>query len=184
MTDFEDLARDLGIDLDDPEEQLARDLAEADDNLLEDLVALRHRRGLKQQDIADAIGRHKSSVSNFERLGADPHMSTIRRYAAAVGARVRHIVEPVDGLEHTCDGTNFTEHVESELRPSEPTSRWQRDAIASLVVKSGELLSLGSGAFVPIGAGTPKSSWQKVEGVKIRIQSKPRSQSAHAAGVS
>jgi hypothetical protein len=43
--------------------------------------------------------RDKAAVSNFERLSADPHQSTIRRYAAAIGAYVRHIVEDFDVIE-------------------------------------------------------------------------------------
>lgn len=115
MSTFDDLARELGIDLSDPEVQLARDLSDADDELLETLVKIRKARGMTQQDVANALGRHKSSVSNFERLGADPHLSTIRRYAAAVGARITHTVEAVDGLEHTCGGTTFEQHVRDSM---------------------------------------------------------------------
>jgi transcriptional regulator with XRE-family HTH domain len=43
--------------------------------------------------VADRMGRDKAAVSNFERLSADPHLSTIRRYAAAIGAMVTHTVE-------------------------------------------------------------------------------------------
>ncbi|MEU7633389.1 hypothetical protein AB0C34_25985 [Nocardia sp. NPDC049220] len=33
---------------------------------------------------------------NFEKLTSDPHLSTVRRYALAVGAKITHQVEPVE----------------------------------------------------------------------------------------
>lgn len=110
MDAYGQIATELDIDLDDPEEQLARDLAQEDDRLLEQLVAYRRALGVTQQDVANALGRHKSAVSNFERLGADPHQSTIRRYAAAIGVRIRHVVEPVRGLRHSRQSGVFIDH--------------------------------------------------------------------------
>jgi transcriptional regulator with XRE-family HTH domain len=74
------------------EEQNALALARAELQMLSDLVALRRSKGYSQQDVADAIGRDKSSISRFERLDADPRLSTIRRYARAVGAIVNYEV--------------------------------------------------------------------------------------------
>ncbi|WP_194813753.1 helix-turn-helix transcriptional regulator [Nocardia sp. XZ_19_385] len=96
MDSFEDLERQLGIDMSDPREALAADLVAADDELLEELVRLRKQSGMSKADVAAAIGRHRSVVTNFEKLTADPHLSTIRRYALAIGARISHHVEPVD----------------------------------------------------------------------------------------
>ncbi len=80
----------------DPRGQLREQLAANDDNLLESLVKLRRAKGLTQDMVAQAMNRSKTAVSNFERLGADPHLSTIRRYAAAVGAMIHTIVEDYD----------------------------------------------------------------------------------------
>ncbi|QRY48144.1 helix-turn-helix transcriptional regulator [Mycolicibacterium boenickei] len=74
------------------DEQHAIALARAELKMLKDLVELRHHSGLTQQDVADAIGRDKSAVSRFERLDSDPRLSTVRRYARAVGAMVTHSV--------------------------------------------------------------------------------------------
>lgn len=81
----------------DPEEALARDLVEADHEMLEKLVHIRKAVAkLTGSEVADRMGRHRSVVTNFEKLTADPHLSTIRRYAHAIGARITHIVEYVD----------------------------------------------------------------------------------------
>lgn len=72
----------------DPYGPLRQHLAQNDDELLEALVAMRKAKRLTQEQVAQRMNRSKTAVSNFERLGADPHLSTIRRYAAAVGARI------------------------------------------------------------------------------------------------
>ncbi|WP_227985622.1 helix-turn-helix domain-containing protein [Nocardia spumae] len=97
MSTFDDLERALGIDTSDPEEALARDLVEADHDMLEALVHIRKSVAkMSGAEVADRMGRHRSVVTNFEKLTADPHLSTIRRYAHAIGARVTHHVEWVD----------------------------------------------------------------------------------------
>lgn len=114
MNDFDDLARALGIDLESHDEQLGRMLALADDDFLEDLVALRRAKGLTQQAVATRMKRDKSVVSRFENLGADPRLSTIRRYARAIGARVEHRVNDSEAGAHS-----FTQYIKAEL----PTRR-------------------------------------------------------------
>ena len=92
MDVFDDLAAQLGIDPDSPEERLGRALALADDDFLEALVSLRRQKRLTQQEVADRMKRDKSAVSRFENLGSDPKLSTIRRYARAIGVMVDHVV--------------------------------------------------------------------------------------------
>lgn len=92
------LADILGIDLSDPQQALAADLVEADRELLQDLVRLRKELDLRQQDVADRLGVSQPTVQAFERLGNDPRLSTIRRYALAIGAVVTHTVRPDDRL--------------------------------------------------------------------------------------
>lgn len=94
MSTFDDLERALGIDMSDPREALAQDLVEADHELLEELVRLRKNvLEIPAARIAERMGRDRSVVTNFEKLTADPHLSTIRRYALAIGARITHHVE-------------------------------------------------------------------------------------------
>ncbi|KLN67591.1 hypothetical protein ABM90_31075 [Rhodococcus erythropolis] len=71
-------------------EQRALDQAEADIEMLHALVQRRRDSGLSQAEVADEMGRDKSSVCRFERLDSDPRMSTVRRYAGAIGALVTH----------------------------------------------------------------------------------------------
>src|SRR5689334_8162136 len=64
----------------DPAAQLALELAREDQEWLGKLVA--RRRGLMSQErIAEILGVSQATVSAFERMGNDPHLSTVRRYA-------------------------------------------------------------------------------------------------------
>ncbi len=66
--------------------------------LTEDLVARRVSLGLTQTQVAARMGTSQSAVARVEAAGSDVRLSTIERYAAAVG----HVVawsldEPEDG---------------------------------------------------------------------------------------
>lgn len=93
MTTESKILEFLKIDLDDPAQRLGVQLAEEDHELIQALIKMRRDKGLTQADIATTMQRDPSAVSNFERLGGDPHLSTIRRYAQAIGARIYHRVE-------------------------------------------------------------------------------------------
>ncbi|MFF3440861.1 helix-turn-helix domain-containing protein [Streptosporangium sp. NPDC002721] len=82
----------LGIDLSDPGVRRENAAIDRDMRLIESLVELRRAQGLTQAQVAERMGRSQPSVSDFERLGGDPHLSTVRRYALAVGASVHHVV--------------------------------------------------------------------------------------------
>jgi len=92
-----DIAGQLGIDPDDPKIEHAVDLFGADRALLDDLVRLRNAKGLSQQLVAERMNRDRTSVTRFERVDSNPRLSTIRRYALAVGARITHRVQDMDG---------------------------------------------------------------------------------------
>lgn len=83
----------LGIDRASATQRRARALVKADRALLRSLVDLRKEQGLKQKDIADRLGISQPAVAAFERYDSDPKLSTVRRYAHAVGALVAHAVE-------------------------------------------------------------------------------------------
>lgn len=97
--ELEDLERAAGLDPDSPDSRLRQALAEADDELIERLVQMRIDKGLTQKQVAERMRRDKAAVSNFERLSADPHLSTIRRYAAAIGACITHDVRNVEAIK-------------------------------------------------------------------------------------
>lgn len=87
-----DLDAVLGIDWSDPVEQNAAQLVAADEDLLDNLVRLREKLGLSQRDVADRLGVGQSAISRIESGERDPHLSTLRRYALALGARIDHRV--------------------------------------------------------------------------------------------
>ncbi|MGW3344514.1 helix-turn-helix domain-containing protein [Nonomuraea rubra] len=95
------LAELLGIDLADPDVQRENAAIDRDMRLVETLVTIRKQRGLTQAEVAERMGRSQPAVSDFERLGGDPHLSTIRRYALAVGAEVVHVVTATTDVSTT-----------------------------------------------------------------------------------
>jgi transcriptional regulator with XRE-family HTH domain len=75
----------------------ATELARGDYKFIADLVQQRKAAGLTQEDVALRIGISQPSVAKFERHDSDPKLSTIRRYAHAIGALIGHSVLPDDG---------------------------------------------------------------------------------------
>lgn len=84
-----DFMAELGFDVDDPQVAAALEDAEAHMRLVETLVGIRKKRDLKQWVVAERMETTQSRVSNFERIGGDPRLSTILRYARAVDAKLR-----------------------------------------------------------------------------------------------
>lgn len=78
----------------------ARRLARADRQLKERLIDIRREAGLSQQDVADRLGISQQAVQKLERYDSDPQLSTLRRYANAIGALVTHTVT-TDCGDHT-----------------------------------------------------------------------------------
>lgn len=76
-----------------PDMALAQALADEDQELLHGLVQLRRSLGMTQAAVATLMGVSQAAVSQFERIGNDPRLSTVRRYARAVGAVVRHRID-------------------------------------------------------------------------------------------
>lgn len=87
------LADQLGVDLSSESQCRAVFLEESDARLIRDLIELRLQLGVSQQDLADRVGVAQSTIAAFERYDNDPKLSTIRRYAHALGALIRHSVE-------------------------------------------------------------------------------------------
>ena len=57
--------------------------------LLDELVAIRRKLDLSQEQVAHAMGTTQSAVSNIERSSSNPRVRTLLRYARAVGSEVR-----------------------------------------------------------------------------------------------
>ena len=91
---MEDVDELLGIDPTDERDRLAGELVRADFAWVQQLVNLRKQHGLTQAQVAAAMGRSQSVVSDLETMSNDPRLSTLRRYALAIGAAVKHMVFP------------------------------------------------------------------------------------------
>lgn len=60
---------------------------------VDSLVSHRHACGLSQTQVAHRMGVRQPTISGFETEGSDPRLSTLQRYARAIGARIRLLVE-------------------------------------------------------------------------------------------
>ena len=87
----------LELDTETPSEKRARLLARNDSDLLSDLVALRKSKKITQAVLAERLGLTQATIASFESYDSDPKLSTIRRYAHALGALVKHVVEADEG---------------------------------------------------------------------------------------
>ena len=99
------ILRDLGIGVDDPATlAVLRDAIYAGQHVAS-MRATRLMRGLTTQQVAERMGTAETDVVEIELPGADPHMSTLRRYALAVGVvthyGVTEIPEPDESQEAT-----------------------------------------------------------------------------------
>ncbi|UJP39367.1 helix-turn-helix domain-containing protein [Cellulomonas palmilytica] len=91
-----DLDEMLGFDPNNRDDRHAEILVDEHDELLRLLVEARRRHNLDQDDVALLMGIDRSGVSRIESGSRDLHLSTLRRYAFAVGAVIRHQVEDID----------------------------------------------------------------------------------------
>jgi transcriptional regulator with XRE-family HTH domain len=60
------------------------------------LKDLRVRRALTQEELAAKAGIGKNTVNRIERNQAEPHMSTLRKLAAALGVEPSELVKGED----------------------------------------------------------------------------------------
>lgn len=93
MTGLDEL---LGFE-DTPEQRRANALVENDMRMLRSLIDLRERQRVSQEEVARRLGVSQPAIAAFERYDNDPKLSTIRRYAHAIGALIDHTVNLDDG---------------------------------------------------------------------------------------
>lgn len=98
----------LSIKSDSPRQLLGVELRKNDYLLLKELIRLRKELGLSQADIAERMRVSQPTVSAFEQLESDPKLSTIRRYAKALGAIVQHSVDLASEDVTSASSSNFT----------------------------------------------------------------------------
>lgn len=133
----------------DTADQLGIDLAEAEIDLIDQLIAMRKARDLNQSQIARQIGVDRSVISRFEDSinGAHrPNLATVRRYAEAVNAFIGYVVVPGDDYS---DMQEFVRNNLDQLECDSPvTDRGIRLVTQELhaTVQGPELLSTDWGA--------------------------------------
>jgi transcriptional regulator with XRE-family HTH domain len=64
------------------------DMADRRRRLVDELVSLRRARGLSQTEVAARMGTSQSAVARLEASAGDLKVSTLERYAAAVGSSI------------------------------------------------------------------------------------------------
>jgi len=66
--------------------------------LVRELLAARAKAGLTQEQVAESMGTTKSAVSRLEAVGKhSPSVSTLSKYATAVGCEVEIRLVPASG---------------------------------------------------------------------------------------
>ncbi len=65
--------------------------------MVDELINIRKKHKLSQAEVATRMGVTQPTVSEFESDDSNPTLGTIRRYAMAVGARLR--TEVIDDVE-------------------------------------------------------------------------------------
>jgi transcriptional regulator with XRE-family HTH domain len=74
-----------------------REMAESRRRLLAELVSQRRSLGLSQTEVAARMGTSQSAVARLEAVAGDVRLSTLERYAEAVGHTLRWSLEPAPG---------------------------------------------------------------------------------------
>jgi transcriptional regulator with XRE-family HTH domain len=125
------LADLLGLDLTDPETIAAAADAEALAVLIETLVRAREAASLTVAEVARRMETSVARVEDFERVGGDPHLTTVSRYARAVGCVLDLAIDGDDpmppetaaGLADLRDRSDVFGAADDE--PAEPNPRIQ-----------------------------------------------------------
>lgn len=119
----------LGFNTSTRTSRLAREMVKSDRRLIGKLVQLRRQQRLTQEDLAGRMGVSQSAIAKFENGPGDPRLSTLRRYALALGVEVTHQVgghdcSAVDDMIRR--GDHVIREIESylEARPSQRVTVW------------------------------------------------------------
>ena len=94
----------------------AEQLVESHARLMEELLSLRKKNKLSQDLVGERMGISQPAVAAFENHESNPTLSTIRRYALAVGARIEHRV--IDDLEVVASAETGVKEAEAWLSQS------------------------------------------------------------------
>jgi len=75
--------------LSDPETQLEYDALLAEYQIIQELIELRIKENLTQNEMAKRIGIPKSNISRFENGKHSPTLHTLERFAAGLNKRIQ-----------------------------------------------------------------------------------------------
>lgn len=144
----DELAELLEEKLQSPTFAAAYEDAQQRSRLVEELAEARKRTALSQRAIADEMGTTQSAISDFENAGTDPRLSTLQRYARAVGVRVHFDIIPEaparGGL--TFEGVSFERTTEFDFDFAH-SAAWLASGAGKSVFRSAQLLP------IPVGEG-------------------------------
>ncbi len=83
------LADLIARNMQNPEFAAAYAEADAEYSVIEAMIRARAEAGLTQTEVAQRMGSTQSAVARLEGGGISPSVETLRRYAKAVGKRLR-----------------------------------------------------------------------------------------------
>ena len=83
------LATLLAKNMADPEFAAAYAVADVEFSVIEAMIRARTAAGLTQGEVAARTGTTQSAIARLEGGGVSPTIETLRKYAAAVGKRLR-----------------------------------------------------------------------------------------------
>lgn len=83
--------------------------------LMFSLVQARKTAGLKQPDVAERMGISQQAVSKIEDMDGDPKLSTIRRYATAIGVCLDLKLKPEEGWFTAASSVRASQESMSEV---------------------------------------------------------------------
>lgn len=75
--------------LENPEVRREYNALQDEFSLIDQLITMRTKAGLTQEDVAKKLGTNKSNISRLERGRSNPSWGTLSKYAAACGFRVK-----------------------------------------------------------------------------------------------
>lgn len=93
------------------------------------LLAAREQAGLTQAEVARRLGTHKSAISRMENHAEDIRLSTLQRYAEAVGCFLDLALRPES--EATIPTAIRAVASQPEAKPASTRSRRRRTALNS-----------------------------------------------------
>lgn len=106
-------------------EARADSLVDAHEELMRHLIEMRKLHRISQETVAERMNVSQPTVAAFERYDSNPTLSTIRRYALAVGARIQNSVID-DCEEHALPFEILAESARLSMKVQNPrTTTWR-----------------------------------------------------------